>query len=199
LDKPLSKEMRDRITAVLDAADLYYNYETAQGSFACDRPMIQLKEAELAEASSEVLRVLEMLKKHPNRSLREYRGEPVYKISFRMERQDQAAGLRAELSEAHVVFFENLTFGLPFCGGEISDPAVTKATAMDLLCQHFGASRRDCIAFGDSMNDAEILQAAGLGVAMGNAEPSVKALADYVCERCSEDGVAKMLDRLGLT
>jgi hydroxymethylpyrimidine pyrophosphatase-like HAD family hydrolase len=34
---------------------------------------------------------------------------------------------------------------------------------------------------------------------MGNAEPEVKALADCVCESCGEDGVARMLDRLGLT
>ena len=54
------------------------------------------------------------------------------------------------------------------------------------------------MAFGDSMNDAEMLLAAGIGVAMGNAEQRVKDLADQVCESCDEDGVAKELERMGL-
>ena len=199
LDKPLPETMRLRITAVLEEAGVYFNYETAQGSFACDRPMVRLEEAEQAQASSEVLRVLEMLKRFPQKSLGDYRGEPVYKISFRVESLERGALLRDALPEAHVVLFENPGFGLPFFGGEASAPGVTKATAMDLLCRQLGCTRADCIAFGDSMNDAEILRAAGLGIAMGNAEPAVKALADSVCESCSEDGVARTLDRLGLT
>lgn len=199
LDKPLPEAMRLRITAALDEAGVYFNYETAQGSFACNRPMVHLEEAEQARASSEVLRVLEMLKRFPKRSLEDYRGEPVYKISFRVESLEQGGLLRDALPETHVVLFENPGFGLPFYGGEISAPGVTKATAMDLLCRELGCIRADCIAFGDSMNDAEILEAAGLGVAMGNAEPEVKALADCVCESCGEDGAARMLERLGLT
>ena len=54
------------------------------------------------------------------------------------------------------------------------------------------------IAFGDSMNDAEMLLAAGIGVAMGNAEPEVKELADRVCESVDDDGVARELERMGL-
>ena len=57
----------------------------------------------------------------------------------------------------------------------------------------------DTIAFGDSMNDAEILRAAGTGVAMGNAGGGVKKLAGQICERWDEDGIAKALTRMGLT
>jgi hydroxymethylpyrimidine pyrophosphatase-like HAD family hydrolase len=48
------------------------------------------------------------------------------------------------------------------------------------------------------MNDAEMLLAAGIGVAMGNAEPEVKKLSDRVCESVEEDGIARELERLGL-
>ena len=56
----------------------------------------------------------------------------------------------------------------------------------------------DCIAFGDSMNDSEMLQTAGIGVAMGNASDAVKALADLVCDCCECDGIAKALKQLDL-
>ena len=56
----------------------------------------------------------------------------------------------------------------------------------------------DCIAFGDSMNDEEMLQTAGVGVAMGNASEQLKALADMVCDRCECDGIAKALEELNL-
>ena len=48
------------------------------------------------------------------------------------------------------------------------------------------------------MNDAEMLQTAGVGVAMGNASEQVKALADMVCDRCECDGIAKALKALNL-
>lgn len=49
------------------------------------------------------------------------------------------------------------------------------------------------MAIGDSENDAEMLRAVGLGVAMGNAYPSVKALADAVTDDNESDGVAKAI------
>lgn len=48
------------------------------------------------------------------------------------------------------------------------------------------------------MNDAEILRAAGLGIAMGNSGEDVRQLADMVCDCCGEDGIAKTLTRLNL-
>ena len=44
-------------------------------------------------------------------------------------------------------------------------------------------------AFGDSMNDLEILQEAGTGIAMGNAVPKLKEGADYVTDRIDENGI----------
>ena len=44
-------------------------------------------------------------------------------------------------------------------------------------------------AFGDSMNDLEIIQAAGVGIAMGNGAPELKEAADYVTSDIGEDGI----------
>ena len=56
-----------------------------------------------------------------------------------------------------------------------------------------GIGRDEIIAFGDGENDLEMLRFAGIGVAMGNAEPDVKAAADYVTASVDDDGIAKAL------
>ncbi|HAS21053.1 MAG TPA: hydrolase [Lachnospiraceae bacterium] len=62
-----------------------------------------------------------------------------------------------------------------------------------------GADIADTIAFGDSMNDMAMIRTAGLSVAMGNSEQRIKDAADIVCESCADSGIAKELERLGLT
>ena len=49
---------------------------------------------------------------------------------------------------------------------------------------------RDSIAFGDGLNDIEMMQTVGTSVAMGNAQPEVKAFARYTVPGVDEDGVA---------
>lgn len=82
--------------------------------------------------------------------------------------------------------------------GEISDPGITKGQALHDICDHLGVPIAATIAFGDSMNDAEILSVAGVGVAMENADPVLKEQADMICDRCENDGIAKTLDLLKL-
>ena len=69
---------------------------------------------------------------------------------------------------------------------------------MQKICSHYDMTCSECIAFGDSMNDAEILETAGLGIAMGNSEPVILEIADMVCDSCENDGVAKTLSKLQL-
>lgn len=79
---------------------------------------------------------------------------------------------------------------------EITSARATKGTALVWLCQHLGVSPADTVAFGDSGNDVSMLLAAGDGVAMGNALPEVKAIADHVAPPCTESGVARYLAAL---
>ena len=73
---------------------------------------------------------------------------------------------------------------------EVMDKDASKGTALDWLCRHLGIPTSKAVAFGDNFNDIEMLQVAGTGVAMDNAEHETKAAADRVCATNDDDGVA---------
>jgi Cof subfamily protein (haloacid dehalogenase superfamily) len=73
---------------------------------------------------------------------------------------------------------------------EIMAAGSNKGAALIDTAARLGVSIKNVIAIGDSDNDKEMLQNAGLGIAMGNAEPAVKALARTTALSCEEDGAA---------
>ena len=77
---------------------------------------------------------------------------------------------------------------------EIMAPGVSKGTAVRTVAEGLGISREETIAFGDQLNDIDMLETAGYGVAMANAVDDVKAVADRVTLRHDEDGVAHILE-----
>lgn len=72
----------------------------------------------------------------------------------------------------------------------------SKAVTLLRLAEEMNIKQKDIIAFGDENNDIEMLQAAGIGIAMGNANPSVQSAADYVTAKNDEDGIVQALERL---
>lgn len=82
---------------------------------------------------------------------------------------------------------------------EVMSGEATKSNAVRLLCEHYGVSSADAVAFGDGPNDIDMLQAVGTSYAMANAEPAVKNAATRVIAWTNEQcGVARMLERLVL-
>lgn len=83
-----------------------------------------------------------------------------------VERVAQAQELRQRLGpEVKIVLFDKVITDIPWIPGEISDASVNKGTALRCVCDYLNATSSDAIAFGDRMNDAEILRAAGVGIA----------------------------------
>lgn len=79
---------------------------------------------------------------------------------------------------------------------EITNSATTKAKAIQFMAQHLGISAEQVIAFGDNFNDLDMLQYAGLSVAMGNAPDAIKQVAKEVTATNNEDGIALVLNRV---
>lgn len=81
------------------------------------------------------------------------------------------------------------------CFLEMTDCSVNKGVALAALAELLGIAQEDVMAIGDSFNDLEMIQYAGLGVAMGNARSEIKEQADIVTVTNEEDGVAEALER----
>ena len=79
---------------------------------------------------------------------------------------------------------------------EVVAPEVHKGRALEAVVGHLGLSAADVVAFGDGLNDIEMLAFAGRGVAMGGAPPEVRAAAAAETESVNRDGVARELWRL---
>ncbi len=79
---------------------------------------------------------------------------------------------------------------------EIVGAGANKGEAVSFLAEHLGISLGQVIAFGDGYNDITMLSAAGLGVAMENAEKEVKEAADCVTASNDEDGIALLLEEV---
>lgn len=71
-----------------------------------------------------------------------------------------------------------------------------KGVGLKKLCDHLQIGIDETIAVGDSLNDIEILRAAGFSAAMGNACPEAKAVADFVTDDCDHDGVVRVIDEI---
>ncbi|QIW15324.1 hydrolase [Pasteurellaceae bacterium RH1A] len=74
----------------------------------------------------------------------------------------------------------------------------SKARGIADVLAHFGWGPEDAVAFGDGLNDIEMMQGVGLSVAMGNADEKVKALASMVTDPVWEDGIYTACKRLGI-
>lgn len=79
---------------------------------------------------------------------------------------------------------------------EIVNKNATKADALRWIADRFNIKREEVMAIGDSHNDIPMIEWAGIGVAMGNADEKVKSSADFVTLPNTEDGVAYAIESL---
>lgn len=105
---------------------------------------------------------------------------------------EQQAAVEKELSPSFYAMVHNERIA------EYAPLGHTKGTGITRLCSLLGISQEDTIAFGDSMNDLEMIKTAGVGVAMGNGREEIKRLADLVTAPLTEDGIYKACEELHL-
>jgi Cof subfamily protein (haloacid dehalogenase superfamily) len=79
---------------------------------------------------------------------------------------------------------------------ELQPCGITKATGLALAAEHLGLGPQDTIAFGDMPNDIPMFRWAAHGVAMANAHPELKEMADEITLSNEDDGIAVVLERL---
>lgn len=77
---------------------------------------------------------------------------------------------------------------------DVTARGVDKGEGVKCVARHFGFTIAETMAFGDGGNDTRMLQVAGIGVAMGNANEPLKAVADYVTASVDDDGIRRALE-----
>ncbi len=97
-----------------------------------------------------------------------------------------------ELSEYYDYMFHTDTIA------ELVSKGYNKGTGILEVCEMLGEAPKNTVAFGDSINDKEMLETAGTSVAMGRASDATKALADVVTDYLEDDGIYNAMRKLNL-
>lgn len=81
---------------------------------------------------------------------------------------------------------------------DVNPQGQSKQVGIDIFCKHFDIDITETMAFGDGGNDISMLKHVGIGVAMGNANPEVKEIADYITDDVDSNGIANALRHFGI-
>ncbi|MGM8364563.1 Cof-type HAD-IIB family hydrolase [Virgibacillus sp. W0181] len=81
---------------------------------------------------------------------------------------------------------------------EVNPYGVNKASGLEWVCKEIGITMSEVMAVGDSLNDIRMIEKAGIGVAVENAQDAVKDAADYITDTNENDGVAKAIEKFVL-
>lgn len=188
----LDNELALRIMEHMDTLDVLYDcYKDDWGYVS--RPMFERAGEYISDAG-----ILELFyrSRTPVEDLKEYLRQSGGSVQKTQMHFRDLRARRAELERLPKLFDGiSVTSSIP-TNIEINSAAADKGAALSALCEALGVPREETAAFGDGTNDISMLRAAGLGVAMGNAEFLVKAAADAVTEDNEHDGVALTIERL---
>lgn len=190
----------DELVAFLDSRDIEYILQTydeiypSRGLLDRVRPVFADDEARSRDAAATA--ALERLEKRMSYKGPAPRGS-VAKATFAGASADAYEIVQEGLGER----FHIITGTIPYLGrsgGEVTARGITKGAAITELVAELGIDIADAIGIGDSYNDLEMLEVCGVGIAMGNADATVKSYADEVTERVEDDGVFHAFRRHGL-
>lgn len=174
---------KEDILAMIDYQEKVENFPSA---------LVQENAIWMNYSNQAVEEIFELLKFSdvPLRPLREVADETVYQVIafFQKEQQERIMSVmpHAEATRWNPMFSDVVPHGS------------SKAVGIDKMLEHFGIALEDSMAFGDGGNDVEMLQHVPIGIAMGNAEEEVKAIADYVTDTVDNDGILKALKHFGV-
>lgn len=133
----------------------------------------------------------------PFEDMKEEDLKEVVKISIFTKNKESCKKLFQKIPESLVGFMYKNNH-LHLYNGEISIKGITKATGLKQITSYLNIPIEDTIAIGDSLNDLDILQEAGLSICMGNGTGECKEIADFTTKHISDDGLAYALKHFNL-
>ncbi|WP_181349157.1 Cof-type HAD-IIB family hydrolase [Thalassobacillus sp. CUG 92003] len=107
--------------------------------------------------------------------------------------EEQIRALRNELDESHASLIEHRKWGAPWHVIEIVRAGLNKAVGLEKIAHYYHIPKENTIAFGDEDNDLEMIEYAGVGVAMENGIDELKHLAKHVTHSNEQNGISDFL------
>lgn len=189
-DSLLSEETIQECLEVFHSHGMYCRIETPEGIYTDPQMEELLLHAKADPANSELVRMQKEIEAGITiQPYARYPHQGAYKICF-TSRELKAVEQTKQLLGDRFVYAVHPYAGSSACfNGEIIPKGIDKGRGIEIICRYYGVGLDDTIAFGDSMNDYEMMQTAGTSVAMGNACEELKRMADLVCGNVWEDGI----------
>lgn len=161
------------------------NYDDIQVAFYTD-DYLYIDEQNPNEAFIHDKNILRM----ETRSTDAYSNEPICRINVMGEKEllDKFQKENLIVLEKKYATMRNETFSF-----EILNKDSSKGKGLEYLSEYLNIERDEIMAFGDNVNDVDMIEYAGVSVAMKNGKDVLKTKADYIAEPNSDDGVAKFL------
>ena len=197
-DRPMTKEESGRALEILDKNGIFYTVESFDGSYTHEGFKEFLRKNANSGSNSELLRWREQIESSLNiLPLSQYDGQPLYKIVVMSDSPARVEEPKNVLTAGYnFVLQAKDQFG--FVNGEIISDEYDKGQAVERVCTHYGIDISDTFAFGDSMNDREMLEVAGTSICMENGSEEMKAIVDDVCPAVDDDGIYKAFEKYNL-
>lgn len=184
--------------SVFHAHGIYCRIESKEGIYTDSQMEKLLRSAKPDPANSELIRMQKEIEKGiPVLPYNRYPRRGAYKICFTGMDRKAIEETKRYLGDRFVYAVHPYAEGSVCLNGEIIPKGIDKGKGMELICGYYGSGLADTVAFGDSMNDYEMIQTAGVSIAMGNACEELKQAADQVCEDVRDDGIYRAFLRMG--
>lgn len=176
---PISMEKIEQVVNFLQAHQIAYGFVSEEGIF-------------VSEITPKVCSALDPLRTPYYLNKNYYKQHEVFQIlPFYDVSQDELVESSGILQGLQVIRWNENSV-------DLFDEQGSKARGISDAMAYFGFNMENAMAFGDGLNDIEMLKAVGVGVAMGNAHPDLKAVTKHVTDHIEQDGIANFLRRAGL-
>ncbi len=188
-DCPMTEKQKLDSMNILKENKVFRTVECKDNSYTDEEFKEFLRNRANKEGNSEILRWREQLEKSLNiLPMSEYKGQPIYKIVIMSESREQLIKPQKFLeADFNFCIQDGNTYG--FVNGEVVNKKFDKGKAVKRVCNHFHIPLSDSIAIGDSINDKEMLEVAGLSICMQNGSEKVKKIVDDICPSVEENGI----------
>lgn len=188
-DCPMTETQKQAAMDILKKNGVFRTVECMDGSYTDAGFKEFLREHAAEGSNSELLRWREQIERSLNiLPMEEYRGQPVYKIVVMSPSKEQLVEPQRVLEADFAFCIQDANEG-GFINGEVVNRKFDKGKAVEKVCEYFHIPVCNTVAIGDSMNDREMLETAGLSICMENGSGELKKLVDDVCPCVQQDGI----------